>query len=118
MLSNFTNQYQLSKTLRFELKPVGDTLKHIETNGLIVQDETRSEEYQEVKAIIDKYHKAFIDEAFQDVVLSNLKEYEELFLRKIATKKLLKKYKPYYVKRSLQILRNTLNIKHSLKKSL
>ncbi|TKI70030.1 type V CRISPR-associated protein Cpf1 [Sulfurimonas crateris] len=91
MLSNFTNQYQLSKTLRFELKPVGDTLKHIEKSGLIAQDEIRSQEYQEVKTIIDKYHKAFIDEALQNVVLSNLEEYEALFFERNRDEKAFEK---------------------------
>ena len=40
-LSGFTNLYQLSKTLRFELKPIGKTLEHIESNGLLEQDEHR-----------------------------------------------------------------------------
>lgn len=52
--------YQLSKTLRFELKPVGKTLEHIERKGLIAQDEQRAEEYEKVKEIIDEYHKYFI----------------------------------------------------------
>ncbi|MDY0121102.1 MAG: type V CRISPR-associated protein Cas12a/Cpf1 [Sulfurimonas sp.] len=91
MLSNFTNQYQLSKTLRFELRPIGDTLKHIEKNGLIAQDETRSQEYEEVKTIIDNYHKAFIDEALQNIVLSNLEEYEALFFERNRDEKAFEK---------------------------
>lgn len=91
MLSNFTNQYQLSKTLRFELKPVGETLKHIELKGLLAQDETRSQEYQEIKVIIDKYHKAFIEEALHDVSLSKLEEYETVFFDKNRDEKAFEK---------------------------
>jgi len=32
--SNFTNLYSLSKTLRFELKPIGKTLEYIEKEGI------------------------------------------------------------------------------------
>lgn len=59
-LSDLSGLYSLSKTLRFELKPVGRTLEHIEKKGLIKQDEVRAEEYVKVKEIIDEYHKAFI----------------------------------------------------------
>lgn len=55
-----TGLYSLSKTLRFELKPVGKTLEQIERKGIIAQDEKRAEEYEVAKSIIDEYHKAFI----------------------------------------------------------
>mgnify|MGYP001139220824 FL=1 len=60
ILEQFVGLYPLSKTLRFELKPLGKTLEHIEKKGLIAQDEQRAEEYKLVKDIIDRYHKAFI----------------------------------------------------------
>lgn len=59
-LRELTNLYSLSKTLRFELKPIGKTLEHIERKGLIAQDEQRAEEYEKVKDIIDRYHKSFV----------------------------------------------------------
>lgn len=58
--NDLTGLYSLSKTLRFELRPIGKTLENIETKGLISQDEQRAEEYLKVKDIIDRYHKAFI----------------------------------------------------------
>mgnify|MGYP004501803947 CR=1 FL=1 len=59
-LTELTGLYSLSKTLRFELKPIGKTLENIESKGLIAQDEQRAEEYKKVKDIIDRYHKYFI----------------------------------------------------------
>nr|WP_216655800.1 type V CRISPR-associated protein Cas12a/Cpf1 [Xylanibacter muris] len=50
----------MSKTLRFELRPIGKTLEHIERKGLIAQDERRADEYEKVKDIIDRYHKWFV----------------------------------------------------------
>ena len=38
-MKNFTNLYQISKTLRFELKPIGKTLEHILKNGILDNDE-------------------------------------------------------------------------------
>lgn len=37
--NEFTHLYQLSKTLRFELKPIGETLKHFNESGILDQDE-------------------------------------------------------------------------------
>lgn len=58
---DFTHLYALSKTLRFEARPVGTTLDHIIADGLLEEDEHRATDYVEVKKIIDRYHKAFID---------------------------------------------------------
>lgn len=79
MLRNFINKYQLSKTLRFELKPIGKTLELIEKKGLITEDETRTEDYKRAKELIDEYHKEFIHQALSSVELIGLDRYEELF---------------------------------------
>ena len=50
-LSAFTNLYSLSKTLRFELIPQGNTLEMIERQGLLIKDETRAENYKKVKKL-------------------------------------------------------------------
>lgn len=67
--NDLTGLYSLSKTLRFELKPVGKTKENIETKGIIAQDEKRAEEYKKVKDIIDRYHKSFIDMCLAGLVL-------------------------------------------------
>lgn len=79
MFLGFINKYQLSKTLRFELKPIGKTLEYIEKKGLITEDETRSEDYKRVKELIDEYHKEFIHQALSGIRLGGLDRYEELF---------------------------------------
>ena len=38
-IEELTGLYSLSKTLRFELKPIGKTLEQIERKGLLTQDE-------------------------------------------------------------------------------
>lgn len=60
VFNQFTGLYSLSKTLRFELRPIGKTLEHIEKKRLIAQDEQRAREYEKVKDIIDRYHRKFI----------------------------------------------------------
>lgn len=74
-LSDFTNLYSLSKTLRFELIPEGKTLEHIQKNGLLEQDSHRAESYVAVKKIVDEYHKAFIENALNGLKLTSLDDY-------------------------------------------
>lgn len=57
----FTGLYQLSKTLRFELKPIGKTKENIEKNGILERDNERAIAYKAVKKVIDEYHKVFIE---------------------------------------------------------
>ena len=75
-LTNFTNLYSLSKTLRFELIPQGKTLEHIQEKGLLSQDEKRAESYKKVKKIIDEYHKEFIEKALHRITLSKLYDFD------------------------------------------
>lgn len=86
ILGNFTGLYSLSKTLRFELIPIGKTLENIEKKELIAQDEQRACEYEKVKGIIDRYHKMFIHMCLCNFKLKlksdgnkdSLEEYKEL----------------------------------------
>lgn len=77
----FTKKYQLSKTLRFELKPIGKTKEHIEAKGLISQDEQRAESYKAMKKTIDAFHKDFIEKAMANVQLSSedLSQFQALY---------------------------------------
>lgn len=61
--SDFTNLYPLSKTLRFRLIPVGETLRHFIDSGILEEDLHRAESYVKVKAIIDDYHRAYIEDS-------------------------------------------------------
>lgn len=65
-LKPFTRVYPLSKTLRFELKPIGRTLEFITSSGLLEQDQHRAESYVQVKKIIDEYHKSFIESVLDE----------------------------------------------------
>lgn len=80
-LSQFLNQYPVSKTLRFKLIPVGKTEENLAIKRLIEEDEVRSEEYKAVKKIIDRYHKSFISRVLTTYRIpdSDLEEYCELF---------------------------------------
>lgn len=68
-LNQFIGLYPLSKTLRFELHPIGKTRENITSVGILAEDNHRAESYKEVKKIIDEYHKAFIERVLKDLVL-------------------------------------------------
>ena len=70
--SKFTNQYSLSKTLRFELRPKGATKERFEQEGenplqkIIKEDEERAEKYKEAKSLIDDIHRDFLSIALAE----------------------------------------------------
>ena len=74
----FTNRYELSKTLKRELKPVWETGKLLEEMGIIAVDKKRKEAYDKVKPYIDKIHRKFIE-----VALSKVKD-DLLFSEEVA----------------------------------
>ncbi len=77
---NYTNLFSLSKTLRFELQPIGKTketfkqwledLKNAEIvidedSNLFVKDKKIKDAYMAIKPIMDYLHEQFIDEALK-----------------------------------------------------
>lgn len=82
--TDFTNQFPLQKTLRFELIPQGKTEEQIrETRNeegatLLERDHKRAENYQNAKKIIDIYHRYHIEEALSLVDFKNLDCFEDL----------------------------------------
>ncbi|MDR1723912.1 MAG: type V CRISPR-associated protein Cas12a/Cpf1, partial [Tannerella sp.] len=88
-MNEFANLYQLSKTLRFELKPVGETLDYIQRSGILEHDNHRAESYKLVKKIIDEYHKDFIERSLLGVnnkeLVELLKQHEPLYRKKDKT---------------------------------
>lgn len=68
------NGYSVSKTLRFELKPMGETLENISKGRFLEADKKKADAYKDVKTILDNYHRYFID----DVLKAALFDWEEL----------------------------------------
>lgn len=80
-IEQFTHQYSLSKTLRFKLIPQGRTLETLEELRVKEADKLRAEEYVRMKRLIDRYHKAFIEQVLGAFRFSEeaLQEYAELY---------------------------------------
>lgn len=71
----FTHQYSLSKTLRFRLKPVAQTLDWIKRNNIIShennqltgKDAQRATNYTYLKKMLDYMHRLFINESLSRI---------------------------------------------------
>ena len=61
MFEKFIGLYKMSKTLRFELKPIGATLENLKKSGALARDFERAEKYQMMKDILDLQHKALLE---------------------------------------------------------
>lgn len=76
---SFIGIYPVSKTLRFELKPTEITQEYFEKHGILEDDLIRAKDYKEIKKVIDRYHKYFIDDALKGTQLKGLDEYYSLY---------------------------------------
>ncbi len=84
--TNFTNLYQLSKTLRFELKPIGKTEETFKqwlgamnsagnednNDNLFAQDKKIKDAYVVIKSIMDKLHEQFIEKSLTSEEAKNI----------------------------------------------
>lgn len=65
-INTFTKKYKLSKTLRFELRPVGRTSETFREK-FFANDSNRSSKYPLVKILLDAQHKALLERALSAV---------------------------------------------------
>lgn len=81
MLKNFTNLYPVSKTLRFELRPQGETMKTLEREGFVGIDRQLAQNYSKAKKILDLYYKRVIEDVLSrtTIELDKLNEYKDLY---------------------------------------
>ena len=83
---SFTNQFALSKTLRFELKPVAETAQWIkehhiigrEAGKTIGKDAERAAHYKQLKKLLDTMHRLFLQQSL--FISPESYEYQELSL--------------------------------------
>jgi len=72
LFKKFTNQYALTKTLRFELKPIGKTLENMRDHfrydkklQTFLKDQEIEDAYQTLKPKIDDIHEKFITDSLE-----------------------------------------------------
>ena len=81
MLKGMINLYPIEKTVCFELRPIGNTLEHFYKNEILEKAQNRSDEFREIKHLIDPIHKEIIEKCFQELSRNSeftrlLKKYE------------------------------------------
>lgn len=86
---NFEQQYPVNKTLRFELKPLGETSEYIRNSNLLNEDKDRAGDFERVKGILDRYYKNYISNNLKNLKLEDLKAYAEEYLSVSRDKKKL-----------------------------
>lgn len=91
-LYEYTGLYKISKTLRFELKPVGKTLENFNKNSILTIDEERELKSKEIKLLLDEYYKIQIDKVLSNKIIdeSILLDYIENYKDKNKSDKLEK----------------------------
>ena len=67
MFEKFTGLYKVSKTLRFELKPIGKTMENIEKFKVLENDFVRDAQYSRMKDILDLQHRALLERSLERV---------------------------------------------------
>ena len=76
----FTNLYELSKTLRFELKPVWKTLNNLENDWIIQKDKEVEENYNKIKVFFDSLHREFVKQSLENWYLNLLEDFYNSYL--------------------------------------
>lgn len=92
VFDEFTKKYQLSKTLRFELKPVGKTADFLKINKVFEKDKTINNSYNQAKFYFDTLHQNFINAALapekaKDLPFSELADFLEEKNKNLSVKK-------------------------------
>ena len=85
LYNDLHNLYPVSKTLRFELRPVGKTKEYIELNHVLEVDKDRVESAKAVKKLMDGYHKEYIAKQLKGFCLSGLDAYYDLYAKEDKT---------------------------------
>lgn len=77
LFDQFTNKYQLSKTLRFELKPISSNGKRLSSEEsskvfeeILEQDRKIKEAYDALKPVLDKIHEEIITNSLNEAAQS------------------------------------------------
>lgn len=104
---SFTNLYSLSKTLRFELKPIGKTKDLIIKNKIFEKDEKIAKSCKDAKQYFNQLHREFIDVSLNHTNLS-IDLYQDFEKRYFAWKENKNKTNTTELKKYAKGLRTTI----------
>lgn len=78
--ADFINLYELSKTLRFELKPVWETLNSLEKDWVIQKDKEVEENYNKIKVFFDSLHREFVKQSLENRYLDWIESFYNSYI--------------------------------------
>jgi len=78
--NEFTNLYELSKTLRFELRPIWETLNNLETDWVIQKDKEVEENYNKIKIFFDSLHREFVKQSLENWYLNLIEDFYNSYI--------------------------------------
>ena len=84
-IDQLTNQYSVSKTLRFKLIPIGETEKYFTERQWVAKENIFAEKFDKMKEEIKAYHRFFIDDCLATLKLDGLVESYLLYVKKHKT---------------------------------
>lgn len=76
----FTGLYELSKTLRFELKPILETFNNLEKDWVIQKDKEVEENYNKIKDFFDSLHREFVKQSLENAYLNLIEDFYNSYL--------------------------------------
>ena len=85
LFNQMENLYPVSKTLKFELLPIGETEQNILENRILEVDEDKNENAKKVKKIMDDFHKKYITHQLTGYRLTGLDAYYDMYIKKEKT---------------------------------
>lgn len=80
-INQLTNLYEMQKTLRFNLAPVGETESFLNERLMVQNDERRAEAAALVKEYMNRYHKCFIESVLSSITLTDIDRYADLYFK-------------------------------------
>ncbi len=87
VFESFTWLYEISKTLRFELKPVWETFYNLENDWVIEKDREIEKNYHQIKELLDDLHILFVEKSLENINLSKIDEFYSAYLNYKNSKK-------------------------------
>jgi hypothetical protein len=79
---DFINLYEVQKTLRFELKPVGKTEELLKINKVFEKDKTIDDSYNQAKFYFDEMHREFINTSLTGISPNVIQPLIKAFIEK------------------------------------
>lgn len=115
-----TGIYQVTKTIRQKLIPIGRTAEHIKDKGFVEQDIQRAKDFMSVKGFADAYYREYIKRCFlgfdvdEEVIESHYAFYRAAYFEPIKVGESKKKF----AKRLQKAFKSYESSKNDLRKSV